>query len=583
VANNSSNLSIEIDWIEGRYYCYALFQSVKQAEEVRFQLRGKCLANSGSNKLRIDFAEVKNFKRSNRQFIDHEPHSRRTSNERTIYKKVRSPSSSPQHCNNHSNKRSRSPLPHLTVSSRQLKSPLTSRSPLSQTNHSPKQSRRVITNNKLPAESASSNQDQDSSLNILSTRKLNKSSSEPNCENDNSSKLDSDETNVKFNKLENFTITTIDNMRRIDFQLNSNSTNVSTPITSVAIEEIEKINDKFVKDENNFLDNLNEIKTEIVTVNDSSFNVSQNEVRENNSNINNDIQNVLQIVIDDKKNLDLSIDASANLLSQQSDTTLNNDTDTDDKKNAVNFINKQEDLDIFNKIPELEQLNIKIQSKKSLNLSKSSKSPDSTTALITDNIKNNIQKDEEGEIVDDEGITSIQNIKNIFELTKCISGSEWSGSFTLKKHTFPIKFYLITGNKSYKNQIFKQIQSTELHINQRLRLDSSKLEDIEKKINDSILSNSLNSIYIALPNYNSSNELQHQRNLHNLISYLDQKGAAGVIPLPDDDKPTVTIHLFTPNSSFSSKIIKKLFPSLLFNNEQNNNSDFLIIVLLKAN
>ena len=122
----------------------------------------------------------------------------------------------------------------------------------------------------------------------------------------------------------------------------SNSTNVSTPITSVAIEEIEKINDKFVKDENNFLDNLNEIKTEIVTVNDSSFNVSQNEVRENNSNINNDIQNVLQIVIDDKKNLDLSIDASANLLSQQSDTTLNNDTDTDDKKNAVNFINKQE-------------------------------------------------------------------------------------------------------------------------------------------------------------------------------------------------------------------------------------------------
>ncbi len=576
VTSNPSNLSIEIDWIEGRYYCYALFQSVKQAEEVRFQLRGKCLANSGSNKLRIDFAEAKRYK-STVKITRHEKHeqfSHRSSKDRRVYKKDRSSSSSPHRSSSHRRSHSRSPIQYSLTSSRQLKSP---RSPPSQCNNSPRQSRRVITSNKSPSQSILSKQDQESSLSILPHKKLKKSSPEPVYQdNDKKIKLknDKDESNVKYNKLENFTITTIDNMRRIDLQ----TVHVLEPPNSIEI-------DSDIINESSALDNSNKIKTETNNFNDLSLNILQKEIKTVNLNQNTEIESDLQTVIEDKKSFDLSITASANQFSQQSNKTLDINDDsikdsTDDINDAIN-ITQHENIDIVKNIAELEKSDIKTQSEKSLSISKSSKSPDSTTTVFTENAKNN-GKDEEG-LVNDEKNNSILNIKNIYEIAKLITGTDWSGSFTLKKHTFPIKFYLISGNKSYKNQIFKQIQSTQLHINQRLRLDSSKLEDIEKKINESISSNSLNSIYIALPNYNSSNELQQQRNLHNLISYLDQKGAAGVIPLPDDDKPAVTIHLFTPNSSFSSKIIKKLFPSLLFNNEQNNNSDFLIIVLLKTN
>ncbi len=542
-------------------------------------MRGKCLANSGSNKLRIDFAEVKHFKtavKNTRHLIEqHEKILHRPSDVKRIYNKVRSPSSSP-HCS-HKPSRSRSPLYSL-ASSRQLKSPISSMSPLNQTNHSPKQSRRVITSNKSPS-------DQDYSLNILSNNKLTKSSSEPiNQENQSNlmSNSEKDISNAKFNKLENFTITTIDNTRRIDFQSISNSTQIITPTITNLIEP-EKIISSYIKNETIVLDNSKDIKTETNNINHLSQNISQKQM--NTDNLNAEIETDLQAQTDNNKNLDLSIDASADKSVQQSNRLLNlynlenSIHDTNDTSEAINILRKHENIDISIQILESEQSE---NSKQSSNLGKSSKSPDSTTTIFTENNKIYDEKDE-GEIVDDQEMNNIQNIKNIYELTKFIIESDWSGSFTLKKHTFPIKFYLISGDKSYKNQIFKHIQSNELHINQRLRLDSSKLEDIEKKIYESISSNSLNSIYIALPNYNSQNELQQKRNLHNLTSYLDQKGAAGVIPLPDDDKPMVTIHLFTPNSSFSSKIIKKLFPSLLLNNESNNNSDFLIIVLLKTN
>jgi hypothetical protein len=181
------------------------------------------------------------------------------------------------------------------------------------------------------------------------------------------------------------------------------------------------------------------------------------------------------------------------------------------------------------------------------------------------------------------------------------SDQAWSGSFTLKKHSFPSKFYLLAGSKLFAQQALPSSHNSSLHINQRLRLDSSKLDDIEKKIcdvnynisskeNTNVADLAQFSVFISLPLDLPIEHPYQQRSLHNLISYLDQKCAAGVIPLPNDDKPIATVHAFTPNSSFSMKLLKQLLPNLKRNDDSSNltqdisaNNDFLVVVLLKSN
>ena len=61
-ANRDNKPQVEINWTEGAPFCHAVFDTIRQSEEVRFQLRGKRLANNGSDKLRIDFAETWHFR-----------------------------------------------------------------------------------------------------------------------------------------------------------------------------------------------------------------------------------------------------------------------------------------------------------------------------------------------------------------------------------------------------------------------------------------------------------------------------------------------------------------------------------------
>ena len=208
----------------------------------------------------------------------------------------------------------------------------------------------------------------------------------------------------------------------------------------------------------------------------------------------------------------------------------------------------------------------------------------------------------------------------------------WFGAFTLKKIAFPTKFYCLAGNKNLAEELLPPASTTSqsvLRITQRLRLDPSKVEELEKKLYDSNYtnlqttdSNCQFSVLIALPNEldkqtiisNKNEELSsttgggdtdggdsstigattlQQRSLHNLIIYLNQKTAAGVIPLPDDnERPTAIVHAFPPNCQFSIKLLKQLLPNvklsdLLLTQQQQTqsngqiNNDYLIVVLLK--
>ena len=258
------------------------------------------------------------------------------------------------------------------------------------------------------------------------------------------------------------------------------------------------------------------------------------------------------------------------------------------------------------------------------------------TKLENENKNNSLEMEHDSQLLIKDALinkdTQLANITNISEIVTSMRHT-WYGVFTLKKIAFPTKFFLLAGNRNLAEQLLPVNPSSImsnitnqplLRITQRLRLDPIKVEELEKKLYDSNYSpiqhvNGINSetcqfsVLIALPNSElelksqkgddcndsiggddgavSTSSMQH-RSLHNLIIYLNSKTAAGVIPLPDDDRPTAIVHAFPPNCQFSIKLLNQLLPNVKTDStatQQNNsnssnytiNNDSLLIVLLK--
>lgn len=180
---------------------------------------------------------------------------------------------------------------------------------------------------------------------------------------------------------------------------------------------------------------------------------------------------------------------------------------------------------------------------------------------------------------------SLRNLRDLEE--SLVPYSSWSGLFTLKKNSFPISFYLLAGNKCLSEALLpSHNQDMNLQINQRIRLDSSKMEDIEKKLNEKISDDKpMYSVYVCLATDLVKNErvLRQKRSLHNLITYLNQKSAVGVVSLPDDSRAQATLNIFTSTSNLAVKLIKQFLPCLKLENESNEeDNNYLVCILLKS-
>lgn len=127
-----------------------------------------------------------------------------------------------------------------------------------------------------------------------------------------------------------------------------------------------------------------------------------------------------------------------------------------------------------------------------------------------------------------------------------------------------------------------------------IRIFNRKLFDYNQSIpKPSEVTSCSFSVLVALPSdpdncdQSSTNGEYQQRSLTNLISYLDQKCAAGVISLPTEDKPIAMMHVFTPNSQISNKLVDQLAPNLkrattATKDNQLVNSDFIVVILFKT-
>lgn len=156
----------------------------------------------------------------------------------------------------------------------------------------------------------------------------------------------------------------------------------------------------------------------------------------------------------------------------------------------------------------------------------------------------------------------------------------WQGALILKNSLFPAKFHLTDGDAEIIGALMRDEDGKHmLRITQRLRLDQPKLDDVSKRIQTS----SSHAIFLGLAG--SSNAIStddanvQTRPLRNLVSYLKQKEAAGVISLVNKDTEGTGVLYAFPPCAFSTELLKRTCPSL---SDEGLKEDHLVIVVVKG-
>uniref|UniRef100_A0A3B4YHJ2 RNA-binding protein 15 n=1 Tax=Seriola lalandi dorsalis TaxID=1841481 RepID=A0A3B4YHJ2_SERLL len=144
--------------------------------------------------------------------------------------------------------------------------------------------------------------------------------------------------------------------------------------------------------------------------------------------------------------------------------------------------------------------------------------------------------------------------------SKAVAGGQklhqvWQGVLLLKNSSFPTSLHLLEGDIAVANSLLvegsKGAQVSQLKISQRLRLDQPKLDEVSRRIKAA--GSGGYSILLAVPGKDEGVQdasSSTERPLKNLVSYLMQKEAAGIISLPvggsrDKDHGGV-LHAFPP-------------------------------------
>ncbi|XP_031359262.1 RNA-binding protein spenito-like, partial [Photinus pyralis] len=156
----------------------------------------------------------------------------------------------------------------------------------------------------------------------------------------------------------------------------------------------------------------------------------------------------------------------------------------------------------------------------------------------------------------------------------------WQGALILKNSLFPAKFHLIDGDTDIVDGLMKDEDGKhQLRITQRLRLDQPKLEDVQKRISSA----SSHAIFLGLAGSTASvtndDSSVQTRPLRNLVSYLKQKEAAGVISLLNKETEATGVLYSFPPCPFSTELIKRSCPNLP---DEAMKEDHLIIVVVRG-
>lgn len=182
-------------------------------------------------------------------------------------------------------------------------------------------------------------------------------------------------------------------------------------------------------------------------------------------------------------------------------------------------------------------------------------------------------------------IGNIEAAETVLDLARCLP-IVWSGSLVLKNSLFSTRMHLVYGDARLVDTLMRDPTSTErpsLKITQRLRMDLPKLEEVERRI--SLSGEGGWCVLLVMPGSNDCQDVNgpmQQRPLKNLVSYLRQKDAAGVLSLPPSSKhgcETGLLHTFPP-CAFAHRYLLKHAPGLV---SDFASEDHIIVFLVRVN
>ncbi len=180
---------------------------------------------------------------------------------------------------------------------------------------------------------------------------------------------------------------------------------------------------------------------------------------------------------------------------------------------------------------------------------------------------------------------SIETVESVTDLAKCLP-AVWSGALLLKKKVFSARMHLVSGDVRIVDTLMRDPTSTEmplLKITQRLHLEQSKLDEVRRRV--TACGPHGHSVLLAVgsgPNANEDpNTGYEHRPLRNLVSYLKQKEAAGVIALPPNpskERETGVLHAFPP-CQFGQEYLLAQAPKI---GNDTSREDYLIILVVRG-
>lgn len=163
----------------------------------------------------------------------------------------------------------------------------------------------------------------------------------------------------------------------------------------------------------------------------------------------------------------------------------------------------------------------------------------------------------------------------------------WQGVLLLKNSSFPTSLHLLEGDMEVATSLLVEGstggQVSQLKISQRLRLDQPKLDEVSRRIKAA--GSSGYSILLAVPGKTEDGGVQDasnstERPLKNLVSYLKQKEAAGIISLPvggsRDKEHGGVLHAFPP-CEFSQQFLDASAKAFA-----KSEDDYMLMVIIKG-
>ena len=188
----------------------------------------------------------------------------------------------------------------------------------------------------------------------------------------------------------------------------------------------------------------------------------------------------------------------------------------------------------------------------------------------------------------------LENVTNFGDILKYCPLA-WTGGLILKNSAFAARMFLCSGDASLVDQLMKDSFSSSssssseislLKITQRLRLDPSKLEDVSRRMTSA---GSSGFCMLFTSSGSSTSQLQaglgedgravQTRPLKNLVTYLKQKEAAGVISLSSSGKESIGVLYAFPPCSFAMELLRKVAPHL---QGESPKEDYLVVFVVRS-